>query len=114
MANEKTTGAPLTARLGEQLEEKERLETEHAAERAAGDVVERRVERKKAVERDAAVRHTTPVAEEPPSAADAARRVRRAGREATARRGGTRWQLLLGGLAVFAALFVIGRVARRR
>jgi hypothetical protein len=116
MANEKTTGAPLTARLGEQLEEKERLETEHAAERAAGEVVERRVERKKAEERDAAIRHATPGAEEPLSAADAARRVRRAGRagrEATARRGGTRWQLLLGGLAVFAALFVIGRIARR-
>lgn len=113
MANEKTTGAPLTARLGEQLEEKERLEAEHAAERAAGEVVERRVERKKAEERDAAVRHATPGADEPLSAADAARRVRRAGREATPRRGGRRWQLLLGGLAVFAALFVIGRIARR-
>lgn len=105
MANEKTTEAPLTARPGEQLEEKERLETAHAAEHAAGEVVERRVERKKAEERDAAV-HATPRAEEPLSAAGA-------GREATVRRGGARWQLLLGGLAVFAALFVIGRIARR-
>jgi hypothetical protein len=115
MADEKNTGAPLTAALGEQLEEKERLEAERDAERGADDVVERRVERKKAEERDAAVRHASPDPEMPLPSAEAARKVRRAGREAAERRAGAggSWKLVLGGLAVFGALFVIGRIVRR-
>jgi hypothetical protein len=115
MANEKTTGAPLTAQIGEQLDEKARLEAEHGADRAGDDAVERRVERKKAEERDAAVRHASPVAETPVSPADAARTVRRAGREAgmPGGRAAGSWKLVLGGLAVFGALFVIGRIVRR-
>lgn len=115
MANEQTTGSPLTAQLGEQLEEKERLEAEHAAEREAGEVIERRVERKKAEEREAAVRHASPDGEQPISTEEAARRVRRAGREAGMPRAAPwpGWGRLLRVAAVFGALVAIGKLLRR-
>jgi hypothetical protein len=108
MANEQTTGAPLAAPLAEQLREKERLDEARTAERAADAAVERHVEKKKAEEREVAVRHARAASPEA-----AAREVRRAGRLAS-REGHARWPILAGGLALLGVLVALRRVLGRR
>jgi hypothetical protein len=95
MANEQTTGAPLTAPIAEQLREKEHLEQERAEERRAAEAQQARVERSKAEERDAAQRH-------------AERPGRRAGRAHAT------WPVLVGGLVLFAVGALVARLLRRR
>jgi hypothetical protein len=116
MANEQTTGAPLTAPLGERLEEKGRMEEARAAERAADETVQRHVERKKAEEREAAARHAAASPDSAAAPAAATRSGRRPGPETGGARVGAghpQWQLLLGGFALFGALLAVRRLVRR-
>ena len=97
MANEETTGAPLTAAVGEQLAEKAHLDELREEEKRASDAVERRVERKKAGERADAMRHA-------------------AASSAAPARGGWRtwstWQRAAAGAGAFAALLLLRRALR--
>jgi hypothetical protein len=140
MANEQTTGAPLTASVGEQLAEKAHLD-ETREERKPGEIVEQQVERKKAEEREAALRHAGAAAADVgdrarEAAGEAGDEVRRKAEElgararraaAEVRRGARRagdaltgerarrptWQLVLGGVAAFVLLSTISRLVRR-
>jgi hypothetical protein len=96
--NEQRTGAPLTASVGEQLSEKAHVDAAREEERRAGVAAERRVERKKVEEREAAMRHAV--------------LGRRAPR--TPGRGHARWPIVLGAVVAFAAIYGFARLVRRR
>jgi hypothetical protein len=102
MANETTPGAPLTASLGEQLEEKAHLDEARDAERRAEEERRAALDRHKADERENAARHAS------------ARPAGGRGGGSGARIPGPGWRRYAWGAAAAAVVgMVMARIARR-